>query len=307
MPNVPLVFRGNRSGSRSLQYGVDTSRPFRTRDAAQAGEPTRGMLAGPGFRSPFRGTHVAACAGDDLVLRAYAAGLIAEEGVVGGYAAAAVHGADCAPRGAAVDFVVGRRRLRHREGLRVRQDELRPDEITVVEGLRVTTPVRTAFDLVCRLGFVEGVVALDALARVGDFAPEAVLAHRGARARPRGHRRLAPAVAAADRRAQSPPETRLRLTLVAHGVPLPELQYEVTDAPAAWLPHLDLAWPEAKVAVEYQGDRHRTDPERWRQDQERWAIVGAAGWLVIPATWEDLYRRPATFAARVLAALASRG
>jgi hypothetical protein len=285
---------------------VDTSQPFRTRDAAQAGAPTRGRLAGPGFRSPFRGTHVDASADDQLVLRAHAAALLVDGGVVGGYAAAAVHGADCAPRRAAVDLVVGPRRLRPRPGLAIRQDLLRPDEIVVVDGLAVTSPIRTAFDLVRRLDRVEGVVVLDALARVGGFAPAAILDHVGGRRRPRGHRRLAPAVEAADPRADSPPETRLRLALVAHGVPAPEVQYEVPDARASWTPHLDLAWPEAKVAVEYQGDRHRTDPARWRRDQERWAVLAAAGWIVIPATWEDLYRRPATFAIRVLAALQAR-
>lgn len=307
MRNVLLAAEGNRSGACSLQDGVDTSRPFRTRDAAQAGAPTRGMLAGPAFRSVFRGTHVAAGVDVDLLVRAHAAGLLVEDAVVGGYAAAAVLGADCAPRDAAVELVVGRRRLRPRPGLSLRQDVLRPDEVVVVDGLAVTSPVRSAYDLVRALGFVEGVVALDALARVGAFAPEAVLDHPGTRARPRGHRRLPPAVAASNPRAQSPPETRLRLVLVAHGVPCPELQYPVTGVPVAWVPHVDMAWPECKVAVEYQGDQPRTDPEQWRRDQERWALLAAAGWLVIPATWEDLYRRPGTFAARVRTALAARG
>jgi very-short-patch-repair endonuclease len=67
-----------------------------------------------------------------------------------------------------------------------------------------------------------------------------------------------------------------------------------------------MAWPELRVAVEYQGDQHRTDLVRWRRDQERWALLAAAGWLVIPATWADVHRRSATFAARVRAALTAR-
>ena len=67
-----------------------------------------------------------------------------------------------------------------------------------------------------------------------------------------------------------------------------------------------MAWPEHRVAVEYQGDQHRTDLDQWRRDQERWALLAAAGWLVIPATWEDVHRRSATFAARVQAALTAR-
>jgi hypothetical protein len=285
---------------------VNTSRPFRTRDAVRAGTPTRGTLAGSSFRSPFRGTHVDASVADDLVSRARAAALLADDAVIGGYAAAALHGADCAPRGAPVDLVVGPRRLRSRPGLRIRQDLLRPDEIVIVDGVTVTSPVRTAYDLVRSADLVEGVVALDALAAAGEFGPGAILEHVGGRSRPRGHRRLAPAVDAADPASGSPPETRLRLALVEHGVPRPVVQCPVPDVRAAWVPHVDLGWPELKVAVEYQGDRHRTDPERWRQDQERWAVLAAAGWLVIPATWEDLYRRPATFAARVREALEVR-
>ena len=285
---------------------MDTSRPFRTRDAAAAGAPTRGALAGPRFRSPFRGTHIDASAPDDLVSRAHAAALLVEDAVIGGYAAAALHGADCGPRDAAVDLVVGPRRLRPRSGLAVHQSLLRPEEVEVVDGLSVTSPIRTAYDLVRAADFVEGVVALDALAAAREFAPEAILDHVGGRSRPRGHRRLAPAVEAADAGSGSPPETRLRLALAEHGVPRPVVQCTVPGVRAAWTPHVDLGWPELKVAVEYQGDLHRTDPERWRRDQERWAVLGAAGWLVIPATWEDLYRRPATFAARVREALAVR-
>ncbi|GAA4938899.1 hypothetical protein EV188_108250 [Actinomycetospora succinea] len=285
---------------------MDTTRPFRTRDARQAGAPTRGRLAGPGFRSPFRGTHVAVAAPDDLVSRAHAAALLVDDAVIGGYAAAALHGADCAPRDAPVDLVVGPRRHRPRPGLLLRQDLLRPDEIVVVDGVSVTSPLRTAYDLVRAVDFVEGVVALDALAAVGEFEPEAILEHVGGRSRPRGHRRLAPAVEAAEPGSGSPPETRLRLVLVEHGIPRPVVQCPVPGVRAAWVPHVDLGWPELKVAVEYQGDLHRTDPEQWRRDQERWAVLGAAGWLVIPATWEDLYRRPATFAARVREALEVR-
>ena len=51
-----------------------------------------------------------------------------------------------------------------------------------------------------------------------------------------------------------------------------------------------MAWPEHRVAVEYQGDQHRTDLVQWRRDQERWALLAAAGWA-------DVHRRSATFAA----------
>ena len=288
----------------------EISGPFRASEAIPAGRITRGRVAGPSVERLFPDVHAFAeqVAGQgDLAGRAAEAALYVGgiRPVIGGYAAAELLGAGCGPRTAPVDLVVGRRRVRPRPGLRIRQDVLAPTEIESVDGLLVTTALRTAWDLVREVDAVEGVVALDALARVGRFDPRELLALLGPRPRVRGARKIADAVARADPRAGSPPETRVRLALLDNDVPAPVPQLEVCDGEGWFVGRVDLGWKEAKVAAEYQGDHHRTDRDQWMRDQTRFAALAAAGWLVLPCTAQDI-RFPLAFAKRVLAALAAR-
>jgi hypothetical protein len=288
----------------------DIPGPFRASEAIAAGRISRGRVAGPHVERLFPDVHAAAdqVAGPlDLAGRAKEAALYVTgpPAVIGGYAAAELLGASCGPGSAPVDLVVGRRRVRPRPGLRIRQDVLAPDEIVSVDGLLVTSALRTAWDLVRQLDGVESVVALDALARVGTFDPSELLARAENHTRCRGRRRVAEAVARADPRAGSPPETRMRLALVAQGVPAAVPQLQVLDVAGWFVGRVDLGWEEAKVAAEYQGDHHRSDREQWMRDQARFAELAAAGWLVLPCTALDL-RFPRAFAKRVLAALADR-
>jgi len=290
---------------------VDISGPFRASEAIAAGRISRGRVAGPNTRRLFPDVHASAdqVAGPaDLAGRAKEAALYVKDppAVIGGYAAAELLGASCGPRTVPVDLVVGRRRVRPRPGLCLHQDVLAPDEVVAVGDLLVTSPLRTAWDLVRQLDGVGGVVALDALARVGGFDPSELLALIATHPRARGRRRVPDAVARSDPRAASPPETRMRLGLDAEGVPAAVPQLEVHDARAWFVGRVDLGWEEAKVAAEYQGDHHRTDREQWMRDQARFAELASAGWLVLPCTAVDL-RFPHAFAVRVLAALAARG
>ncbi|MEJ2870239.1 hypothetical protein WCD74_20885 [Actinomycetospora sp. OC33-EN08] len=284
------------------------SGPFRANEALTAGDITRGRLAGPRTTRLFPNVHalVDQVAGpEDLVGRARAAVLYVrgEPPVVGGYAAAEVHGADCAPIGVPVDLVVGTRAIRARPGLVVRREVLGPDDVEEKDGLLVTTPERTAWDLVRRLGFTEGVVALDALARVGEFDP-AVLLDRPPGSR--GCRRVGAAVEASDPRAESRPETIMRLTMAEHHVPTPTLQLEVDNEYGAFVARVDFGWEEFRVAAEYQGDQHRMDRRQWRRDQARMADLAACGWVMVPWTGDDLLN-PVRFIRRLLSTLVQRG
>jgi hypothetical protein len=288
----------------------DISGPFRASEAIAAGRISRGRVAGPTVERLFPDVHAAVgqlADPSDLAGRAKEAALYVQgsAAVIGGHAAAELHGASCGPRTAPVDLIVGRRRVRPRPGLRIHQDVLAPDEVVAVGDLLVTTELRTAWDLVRRLDGTEGVVALDALARVGAFDPTELLARAKLHPRTRGVRRVPGAVARADPRSASPPETRMRLGLDAEGVPAGVPQLEVLDARGRFVGYVDLGWEEAKVAAEYQGDHHRTDREQWMRDQARFAGLAGAGWLVLPCTALDL-RFPHAFAVRVLGALTER-
>ena len=72
---------------------------------------------------------------------------------------------------------------------------------------------------------------------------------------------------------------------------------------------MDLAWPEFKVAVEYDGDHHRTSKAQWRRDQEKRGVLVGRRWLVFVATAASIANEDARaeFAFNVAGALASRG
>ena len=88
--------------------------------------------------------------------------------------------------------------------------------------------------------------------------------------------------------ADSPQESRLRARLVLDGVPEPAVNPCIRLATGQRL-RVDLVWAEAKVAVEYDGDQHRTDRRQWREDRERDAALRAEGWEVIRVT-ADVFR-----------------
>jgi very-short-patch-repair endonuclease len=275
---------------------MDLTQPFRGSHAIAAGLLTPGVLRGPRFHRLFPDIYVPADAEVDLELLSRAAYLlVAGRGALGGHSAAELLGASCAPIGAPAEVVLPHR-LRPHPGLLARQDEIPPDELQGLDGLVVTTPVRTAYDLGRRSPLGEAVVGVDALAHVHLFDPREVLVlarrHLGAR----GSAQLPQVVELSDRRAGSPMETRIRLALRFNGLPLPELQHPVGPY------ELDLAYPAVRIAVEYNGRDH-LDPDRALHDLEREAYLTAAGWTVLRFGAYLVIRRPDLVAARVRARL----
>jgi hypothetical protein len=126
---------------------------FRGSLACAAGLVTRARLRSPRYVRVFPDVYVPA--GDrplDLALRTAAAYRLVEgRGIVSGYSAAALLGADCArdPEVAAEVTVPGGGQRAH-PGLRVRRDRLPPGETTDAGGVRCTSPLRAAFDLARR-------------------------------------------------------------------------------------------------------------------------------------------------------------
>jgi very-short-patch-repair endonuclease len=276
------------------------NRPFLGSTAIARGLVTRAQLRGPRFRRLYRDVYVLATVEIDLALLSEAAFVLTRgTGVLGGWSAAELLGASCGPEDAAAEIIVpGRRRTQAR--LRVREEVLPAGEITVVDGIRVSTPIRTAFDLGRRPPLVEAVVAVDALSRVGGFPSGELITfgydHLGAP----GSRLLVAAIALADPLSGSPMETRIRLAMREAGLPTPVLQHPV--GPYA----LDLAYPELLLAIEYDGREHLTQ-ERAMRDLLRQAHLTRAGWDVLRFRAVDVLRRPRWVAARVRAELVRRG
>ncbi|MET0189931.1 MAG: DUF559 domain-containing protein [Pseudonocardia sediminis] len=258
-----------------------------------AGAVTRARLRGKAFRPLFHGIYVRADVPVTLALRSEAAYLLVEGvGALAGYSAAEVLGASCGPLGAPAEVVVPGGNRRAQAGLVVHRGVLAEDETMFRAGMLVTSPARAAYDLGRRLPRIEAVAAIDALCFHSRIDPVRVLdiaaRHPGAR----GARRLADLVALADRRSQSPMETRLRLALHDGGLPAPTLQHPVG------LYFLDLCYPDLLLAIEYNGGHHRT-ADQALHDLDREAYVVRHGWHVVRLPARDVLGRPDVVADRV--------
>jgi hypothetical protein len=181
---------------------------------------------------------------------------------------------------------------------------MRDDEVTVIDGLPVTTVARTAFDLGRHQTGWRGVARLDALASVTGVTAGQVLTlaerYRGAR----GVRRLKVALSSMNAGAQSPKETWLRLLLIDAGLPAPQTQILVHNGDFYPLAYLDLGWEDFLVAVEYDGDHHRSQRRQYVKDISRLAMLERRGWIVVRVIAED---HPNDIVDRVVAALSRRG
>jgi len=192
-------------------------------------------------------------------------------------------------------------------GIILRSDTLDDDETCVRDGIRMTTPARTAFDLGRRKGLTAAAIRLDALMHATEVkaADVELLAdrHRGAR----GLVQLRRVLHLADGGAESPYETKTRLVLVDGGLPRPDTQIEVLNEWGAVMARIDMGWEEWKVGVEFDGAQHWTDPAQRSRDIDRLAELEARGWAIIRVSADMLRRRPHVVVARVHRALLAAG
>ena len=90
-----------------------------------------------------------------------------------------------------------------------------------------------------------------------------------------------------DGGAQSPKETWLRLLLIDAGYPRPTTQVPVIDGWGRTFAYLDMGWDDVMIAVEYDGDQHRTDRIRYAWDVKRLRRVRQIGWHHVKVIAED--------------------
>ena len=160
-------------------------------------------------------------------------------------------------------------------------------------GLRMTAPVRTWCDLATVLDLEDLVAAGDyvinvehGLATYSELSA-AARRHRGRR----GRARLFEALGLLSDRSRSRAESIIRTTIVLAGIEGLVVNLPIADARGVVIAEGDLCFPAHRVIFEYQGDYHRTEPERWRKDQTRKARLAAAGWTVIDIAGDELENR----------------
>lgn len=254
------------------------------------------------FRAIYPDIYLARHVAPSLRMRSEAAWLwTRRRGVLAGLVAAALHGANWIDEDEPVELIWSNQHAPM--GIVTRNQRLRDNEITCVAGLPVTTVARTAFDLSCRLPTGEAVARLDALMRATPFSVEDVLLVTKGHPRARGLRRLREALPLVDPGAASPKETWLRLLIVNAGLPTPETQIPVVMHYRT-VALLDMGWERFKVAVEYDGDQHRTMRRQYVRDLRRLSALQDCGWIVIRVIVED---RPEAVIGKIREALHRRG
>ncbi|MBV9513253.1 MAG: DUF559 domain-containing protein [Mycobacteriaceae bacterium] len=225
--------------------------------------------------------------------------------VVAGQSAAALLGARWVDPGAPVELIDDNRRPPER--VVVHGSVLLPGEIVSVDGIAVTSPARTAFDIGRRSAPWVAVPQLDALANATDVNNLDVEAVAARHPRVRGARRLREVLALVDGGAESPPESRTRLVLLESGLPRPQTQLRVVNEYGDFVARLDMGWERWRVGVEFDGAQHWADPRQRTRDIDRLAALADLGWVVVRVSSEMLYRMQGTLVARVVSALRAAG
>ena len=169
--------------------------------------------------------------------------------------------------------------------------------------MAVTTPARTALDLLCWYPMDTAITAVDALARATRLKTadiELLTEHHRGR---RGIKRAREALDLVDPGAESPKETWLRLLIIRAGFPRPQTQIPVYNEYGVLIAEVDLGYENLKIAFEYEGAHHRTDPRQFDKDIRRHDLLIELGWIVVRFTAEDT---AGNVERRVAAALARR-
>lgn len=184
------------------------------------------------------------------------------------------------------------------------------DEVTEVQGIRVTSLARTVVDVGRTVSFEQAVMAGDAARRRGLTDAEIQECLRRAAGRPgvAAARRMASFL---DASSESPGESLSRCALHSAGVEAPTVQYEVRDAPGRLVGRSDFAWEGHRTLGEFDGrvkygrllKPGETAADAVYAEKMREDALRDLGWQVVRWTFADL-KTPEVIADRLLRAFA---
>lgn len=177
-----------------------------------------------------------------------------------------------------------------------------------IGGLAVGPPVETWLQLGAVLGLDDLIIAADGLVRrkrplatIDDMQSAACNAYR----RP-GLRLLRAALDDVRAGTDSPRETMMRLIITRAGLPEPVVGFEVHNERGDFVGTPDLFYPKYKIALEYEGDGHRTNTQTFNDDIERAELFHEAECRYVRIT-RDHVDRPHRLVSRVRNVLIQRG
>ncbi len=208
-------------------------------------------------------------------------------GVVSHGAAAALYGMDAV---AGFHVTVDPRRNLRAAGIEIHQHPLAAADVVDLNGLHVTSRMRTVVDVLASIALVDArtfyyrAVQRDWLRRV-ELA-EAVRHRTGWRGTPQLLQLLAESVDGAH----SWLEARLILLLKSAGIRGWVANAPVSDA-SGLIGIADILFPGARLIIEVDGRRYH-DADRFQSDRTRQNRLVRAGYTVLRFTYDDIVRRP---------------
>ncbi|GAA2101723.1 hypothetical protein GCM10009841_17660 [Microlunatus panaciterrae] len=179
--------------------------------------------------------------------------------------------------------------------------------IVALGGMPVASPTQAFLELATMgASLVDLVIAGDSLVKSANVGPEDFVSAakqwrgRGARLARRAARLVRPGV-------DSPMETRLRLLVVFAGLPEPRINWIIRNDEGGWRLRFDLAYPELKLIIEYDGRQHADSDRQWLRDIGRREELDEMGWRIIVVTSQGIYSEPDATLKRIQKALVERG
>lgn len=265
--------------------------PFRGSEAISRGLLTRAQLRSRCWRRLLHDIYCHAGLADSPDLRGAALGLVVPPGAaLSGPYAAWLHGADVLRAHDRLELTAPPSSGLSRAGKAVRESRLTDDDTVVVGGVRVTSPLRTAFDLGRRKDLTECVVALDAMTHAGLVGLDELAAYAESHRRWRGVPNLRTAVGLAEPKTESPMESRLRMVIVLGDLPRPQVQIEVRES-GLLVARLDMGYEELQIGIEYDGrDFHAGDARAG--DDIRDNSLGVRDWRILRYGAWHVFRQP---------------
>jgi hypothetical protein len=289
-PGTPLPLLG-------LSFPLPLDRPFTVRQAADAGLTRHRLrrLEQDGLvRRLVRGVYVATQVPDTQLLRARALALVVPEAAVVTDWTARWYWTGLLQPGAhertpelSLYRVAGHDRLRN--GLcSSGERSFRPGDLVTVDGLTLTTPLRTAWDLGRIAGRDHAIGALDSLVRHGTFTVAELVDGTERFKGMRGVVQLRELAPLADGRAESPGESVLRLRwLDQPSLPPPTPQVPIMVG-GVEVYRIDLGVPELRYGCEYDGALFHGPAARERDDRRRGDLRRRFGWDVDAVRRDDV-------------------
>jgi hypothetical protein len=190
----------------------------------------------------------------------------------------------------------GGRQLRSAEGLVVHRRSGAP--LVRLAERPITAPAWTAVEVARSLRRPRALATLDAALRSRTCSRGELGKAADRQSGRRGIVHVRELLGLASPLAESPMESEARLAMIDGGLPPPVLQYEVVDARGR-LWRLDFAWPELRVAAEYDGVDWHSGPDAFFRDRQRSAALQELGWVIVAVVAEDVRHRPAELLRRL--------